>query len=107
MTALLCVSAEATIVLRATHGSVSLRFEGKEAICSAICTGNNESDNLDVTLSLYRGGTLVKSWSQSGTGYVTISERCGAKSGKSYTLVMQYSVNGTEKPDLSTTKTCP
>lgn len=107
MVTLVCFSVGAVAKLYTAHGSVSLSFDGSKAVCAAWYTADNTSDALDVTLSLYRGSTLVKSWSRAGIGTVSVSERCGVQSGKTYTLTMQYSVNGVPQPDLSTTKTSP
>lgn len=107
MVTLVCFSVGAVAKLYTAHGSVSLSFDGSKAVCAAWYTADNTSDALDVTLSLYRGSTLVKSWRRTGIGTVSVSERCGVQSGKTYTLTMQYSVNGVPQPDLSTTKTSP
>ena len=107
MVTLVCFSIGAVAKLYTAHGSVSLSFDGSKAVCAAWYIADNTSDALDVTLSLYRGSTLVKSWRRTGIGTVSVSERCGVQSGKTYTLTMQYSVNGVPQPDLSTTKTSP
>ena len=107
MVTLVCFSIGAVAKLYTAHGSVSLSFDGSKAVCAAWYIADNTSDALDVTLSLYRGSTLVTSWSRTGTGAVSISERYGVQSGKTYTLILQYSVNGVAQPELSTTKTSP
>ena len=55
----------------------------------------------------YQGNTYVDAWSGSGTGSVFVSGQCAVKSGKSYTLTLSYSVNGTAKPSVSVSNTCP
>ena len=107
MVTLVCFSIGAVAKLYTAHGSVSLSFDGSKAVCAAWYIADNTSDALDVTLSLYRGSTLVTSWSRTGTGAVSISERYGVQSGKTYTLILQYSVNGVAQPELTTTKTSP
>ena len=107
MVVLVCFATEAVAKLYIAHGSVSLSFDGSQAICAAWYTANSTSDALDVTLSLYRGNTLVASWNKTGTGSTSLSKRCTVQSGKTYTLVMQCSINGVAQPTLSTTKTCP
>ena len=57
--------------------------------------------------TLYQGTTYVDSWSGSGKGYASVSGSCGVRSGKSYKLVLTYSINGSSKPSVSTTATCP
>lgn len=92
---------------RAATGTIDLSFDGNSAICSAICRGNSTSDRVAATLTLYQGSTFVKSWSGSGNYTVAISGEHNVISGKSYRLELAYSINGVEKPTVSTTSTCP
>lgn len=84
-----------------------LSFDGTTAYCYVECKGANMTEAVTATLTLYQGKTYVNSWSGSGKGRVLISGDCAVKSGKSYTLTLTYSINGTEKPSVSTTATCP
>ena len=84
-----------------------LSFNGTTANCYVECKGANTTDAVKATLTLYQGKTYVDSWSGSGTGRVLLSGNCAVKSGKSYTLTLTYSINGTTKPSVSTTATCP
>lgn len=93
--------------LRTVSAKPMLSFNGTTAFCSVICRGDSSDDTIDVTLTLYQGLTYVDSWSDSGSGQVKLSGSCKAVSGKSYKLVVDYSVNGESKPSVSTTKTCP
>lgn len=92
---------------RAVNGQPTLYFDGTTAVCSVTCKGTNTNDELDVTLTLYQGSTVVDSWSDSGNGRVQITGRCGVDSGESYTLRVYYSVNGVAKPMVATYGTCP
>lgn len=107
MVALVCFSIGAEAKLHIAHGFVSLSFDEGKAVCSAWYTADKTSDALDATLSLYRGDTLITSWNQTGTGTIAISKKYSVQSGKTYTLILQYSVNGVAQPELSTTKTFP
>lgn len=93
--------------LRTASAKPMLSFNGTTAFCSVICRGNGSDDTIDATLTLYQGSTYVDSWSDSGRGQVTLSGTCTAASGKSYKLVVDYSVNGESKPSVYTTRTCP
>lgn len=84
-----------------------LTFNGTTAFCSVNCTGDKDSDQIEATLTLYQGTTYVDSWSGSGTGRVSVSGSCGVTSGKTYKLVLTYSINGISKPSVSTTGSCP
>lgn len=102
----LTVSAQAT-ELRLVNSRPNLSFAGTTVHCSVVCTSTNSDDAIDVTLSLYQGATFVESWNKSGTERVALSGESEAKSGKSYKLVLAYSINGEPQPSISTTKTCP
>lgn len=102
----LSISVQA-VELRYVTARPSLSFNGTTAFCSAFCRGDSSSDKIDATLTLYQGSSYVDSWSGSGKEQVTLSGTCEAVSGKSYKLVVDYSVNGVSKPSVSTTKTCP
>lgn len=90
-----------------TSAQLSLSFDGTTALCSVICRGSSSDDAIDATLTLYQGSTYVDSWSDSGKGQVSLSGSCKTVSGKSYKLVVDYSVNGRSKPSVYTTGKCP
>lgn len=88
---------------RAVSGSPKLTISGTTATCSVRYVAGTK-DSVSVTLSLKENGVRVASWSDSGTGSVTISEEYnGVKSGNRYELVLHAVVNGTVKPDVSVT----
>ncbi|WP_294853792.1 hypothetical protein [uncultured Oscillibacter sp.] len=84
----------------------TLSFSGTTASCYVNCKGASTSDKVSETLTLYQGNTYVDAWSGSGTGSAFVSGQCAVKSGKSYTLTLSYSVNGTAKPSVSVSNTC-
>lgn len=107
---LLCVMAAQSAraaELRAVPAQATLTFDGTTAVCSATCYGNQTSDDLDVTLTLYQGSTYIDSWSGSGKWRVILSGECEVKPGKTYRLALTYSINGEEMPEVSATNTCP
>ena len=91
---------------RMVHPSLRLSFSGTTAVCFATCRSCNSSDRIAMTLILEQGGVEVDSWSASGYGQVTISETCPVTKGKTYTLVLEMSINGEPQPSLSTYATC-
>ena len=84
-----------------------LIFNGNTATCTASCRASNSKDKIEATLTLYQGENYVNSWSDSGTYSVLISESCKVESGKTYRLVLEYSVNGESKKPVSISATCP
>ena len=97
----LSVSVQA-IESRAVQPVVNLSFSGTTAVCFGTCRSGNSSDRIAMTLILEQGGVEVDSWSASGYGQVTITEFCPVTKGKTYTLVLECSVNGEAKPAIST-----
>lgn len=93
--------------MRAISGKPILSFSGTTAYCSAVCTGEESRDRVCATLTLYQGSTYVDSWSGSGKGRISVSGNSTVKRGRSYTLTLTYSVNGTKKQSVSTRATCP
>lgn len=102
----LCITAHAVEPYALTANPV-LSFDGTTAECSVSCRGEKATDEIEVTLTLYRGNTIIDSWSESGTFRVTVSGECSVKSGVTYSLVMTWSVNGEAQTDVTITKTCP
>lgn len=92
---------------RVANRRPDLFFQGTTAICSAICRGNFANDTVEATLTLYQGDTYIDSWSESGIRKITLYGECKVASGKTYRLEMAYSINGVDKPVLSTTNYCP
>ena len=92
---------------RAASARPTLTFTGTTANCSVTCTGNDSSDTIKVSMTLRENGTPVAGWNGSGTDYVTLAKTYAAKSGATYTLVVNYSINGVAQAATSTTKTCP
>lgn len=84
-----------------------LYFDGTTAICSASCSSDSTKDKIKATITLYQGDSAVDSWSNSGTGFVYVSGSCDVQRGKSYKLVVDYSINGTAKQQKTATGTCP
>lgn len=70
----------------------SLNFDGTTALCEVSVTSYGK--NIDVTLSLWQGGTLVNQWTSAGSSYVVISESCTVEKGKTYQLTVSGTVNG-------------
>ena len=103
---LLTLSAQAAEV-RVVRIKPELYFSDTTATCSVSCKADNARDTVEATLTLYQGETYVDSWSNSGTGRVFISGSCDVESGKTYKLVVDYSINGVAQLSKTTSGTCP
>ncbi len=79
------------------HVIPMLSFTGTTANCKADVTASRTSDEIDVTMILWQGDTQLKSWSASGTGSVFLSKTYSVEKGKTYTLTVDATINGSAK----------
>ena len=103
----LCAIMSISAAARANEGSITLSFSGNRANCSFYYYTENINTSVSVTLNLWNGTTLVGSWSNSGTGYVTVSGSAAVTSGVTYRLAAYVVVNGQLIPTVDKWGTCP
>ena len=96
-----------TANIESTSIQPSLSFSGTTANCSVVARADHVSDSISVTLKLWRGTTLLKTWSNSGNLIVTISDTYTVTSGYIYKLTADVTVNSTVYPTVSVSKYCP
>lgn len=85
-----------------------IRFDGTTAYCTVNVCANNMSDSIFVTAKLFdEDGNAVKTWAQSGSGFVNLSRSIEVISGVEYTLKAYVVVNNESNPTLSVSATCP
>lgn len=99
------VTAEA-IAPRLETKNIGLSFSGATASCYASVSADKTTDKIVVTLTLSQGGSTVASWTESGTGVLTMRKTQAVTSGKTYTLTMSVTINGKAVSGKATTKTC-
>lgn len=90
---------------RAVVPKANLEFNGTTAICSVRITEAGKT--IKATMQLWQGNTLVDSWSGSGTSTLRLSETHSVTKGKTYTVRVTCTVNGSSYAVNPTTKTCP
>lgn len=78
---------------RTAIGTPSLSFNNEKANCTFAYTAETLSSKIAVTMRLYRGLTLVDSWSASGYGYVSLNKNAPASKGATYQLTVNVSIN--------------
>ena len=100
----ICASASEMIEPRFLNVHSSLTFDGTTANCSTMVT--SISDNLDVTMTLRRGNTIIDSWSESGISVVSIEGSCRVVKGVTYTLEIEGTRNGVEFNAAPISKLC-
>lgn len=103
-TMLLATTAQAA--LQADYVEPSLTFDGSTAICEIKVVGENTSDEIEVTLTLWRGNFMMDSWSAEGTGYLRMSESVVVTSGYTYRLEADVTINGDALDTLPVSKKC-
>ena len=87
----------AGVILAGVNGTnvgCDLDFEGNEAICYAAARGFSDSDSISLSMTLYQGGSVIDSWSDSGTGYVELDGYATVDMGDYYTLDVEATING-------------
>lgn len=90
---------------RAVDVYPSLTYNGTQATCKATIMGQSTTDSIAATMYLYRGSTLIDSWSASGTGILRMEENATVSRNKTYTLTVYYSVNGIAQDPVTISRT--
>ena len=88
---------------RAPSISVRLAFDGTTAECTAIIT--SVGDEIDATMQLKRGSTVLKTWTGEGTHVVNLYGEHGVTKGVTYTLVVSGTIDGVSFSE-SESQTC-
>ena len=83
-----------------------ISFNGTTAECSVTVVGDYTTDEIDVVIKLWRGSTCVKTWYDSGDGYIFWEGTATAVKGKTYTLTADVTINNVTKPRVSVSGTC-
>lgn len=96
----------AQAAVQADYVEPSLTFNETTAICEVKVIGENMSDEIEVTLTLWRGNFMMESWSAEGTGYLRISESVVVTSGYTYRLEADVTINGDVLDTLPVSKKC-
>lgn len=99
----LAITASA-VQMRMVRPTVYLTFNRTTANCSAMVT--SAGDELDVTLELWHGDTLVDSWSASGSGSVAVEGSCRVIKGETYTLIVTGTASGRSFSSPPLSRTC-
>jgi len=92
------------IGLRATRITPTLTFSGTTATCEVRISAIGKE--IDATLALWYGDTLVDSWSKSATSLLFISETHTVIRGRTYTLKVSGNIDGVAFTGLPVSATC-
>lgn len=105
LAAVMLLAIPAQAVSRANTFLPSLTFEETTAKCGIIVLGGTH-DQIEVTLTLWRGNHLIGTWSEKGTGYLRMNETAQVAKEYTYTLEAVVAINGNELDPLTVTKKC-
>lgn len=81
-----------------------LSISNSVATCTYSYNATDSTDKISVTLRLYRGQTLVNTWTGSGYGSVYMKKTANAVSGATYQLTANVYVNDSLVGSNSVTK---
>ena len=84
----------------------SLGFTGTTAECEVMVSGNTTSDYIEVTMKLMRGSYCEASWNATGYGYVYMYKEDTVTRNRTYTLVVEVTMNGVASSPVSVSATC-
>lgn len=87
---------------RSISGTLKLEFSGTTANCSFRVI--NAGSDIKVTMTLWEGSKQVESWTQEGSGLVVMNEQATVSKGLTYTLEVNFTIDGTPQTSQSTTK---
>lgn len=90
--------------VKAERITPKLSFSGTRADCEV--TVREYGSDIDVTMELWCGSTLVDSWSDEGVSSVTLTGSCRVERGKTYTLEAYGTVDGVSFTATPIRKTC-
>ena len=83
-----------------------LSFSGKTANCSLEVIGDNASDTISATITLCRGTTVLKTWTESGSGYILFTDTYTVSTTGAYRLNADVTINGTTYATIGHSATC-
>lgn len=78
-------------------------ISGNQATCGITIRASGKE--IDATLELWQGSTLIASWTDCKTGFLAISGTSTVTNGLTYTLTVSGTINGIPFTPVSVTKT--
>lgn len=92
--------------MRLSNAQAILSFSGTTANCYVDIAGNG-SDKISATIELCCGNQSIMTWNRSVTnGHLFFQDSASVTKGKTYELVVEYTVNGKPQQPFSDSGTC-
>jgi hypothetical protein len=84
----------------------SMAFNGTTAQCSVSVTADHFTDDIEIVVKLWRNGQCIKTWEDSGTGYLIFDRTTTVTRGYTYTMTADVTLDGALQPTVSVSKEC-
>ena len=81
-----------------------ISYNGNVATCTARIVGNSTSEYLEATIKLWRSNSCIKTWEETGNGYIFFFETAKVIPEITHTLTVDLKVNGVAQDRVSITK---
>ncbi len=92
--------------MRIGNACAELTFSGSTANCFVEILGKS-SDKISATIKLRCGNQNVETWNKhSADGYLMLDDTVSVIRGKTYELVVEYTINGAAQQSFSDSGTC-
>ena len=82
-----------------------ITFNGTEADCNVRITASKATDRIVATMELWQGTTLIDSWNGNGLWTLKLNGTADVQKNKTYTLVIEYSINGVKQTPATYSRT--
>lgn len=82
-----------------------IQFSGTDATCMVRIVGDRTTDRISATMELWQDDEMIDSWSGAGYGFLKLEGDASVRKYVTYTLTVDYSVNGTAKTPISIERT--
>ncbi len=105
LTLLLMSTAYAQDIRVASPGA-HLFFSGTTVTCYVIIPVAHGDDEIDATIELRCGSQRIESWTRNSVGYFEFTDYVSVTKGKTYELVVDYTLNGEAQTSFSNSGTC-
>lgn len=92
--------------IRTNYGYANISFSGTTATCQVVIPGKSNDDQISATIELLCGGQSIKTWNDSASGILDFKGTASVTKGKTYDLVVEYTVNGKAQSSFSNSGTC-
>lgn len=94
-----------TTSVRTVNVVPNIEFKGTQAVCTVQILGNQTTDTITATMTLWQGSQRIGSWNASGAGILRMNRTALVSKNKTYKLTVDYKINGKAQSPVSISKT--